>query len=61
MVVLPQVSADQSAHPAFDGHLAVLRSAGVVLASDPASVGRELDRVAPMVVSGENGGNGASG
>ncbi|MEU4744677.1 flavoprotein [Actinosynnema sp. NPDC023658] len=61
MVVLPQVSDDQAAHPAFEGHLAVLRSAGVVLASDPASVRRELDRVAPMVASGENGGNAASG
>ncbi|MFI9011984.1 flavoprotein [Actinosynnema sp. NPDC053489] len=61
MVVLPQVSDDQAAHPAFDGHLAVLRSAGVVLAPDPDSVIRELDRVAPLVASGENRGNGASG
>ena len=61
MVVLPQASDDQSAHPAFEGHLAVLRSAGVVLASDPESVLRELDRVAPLVALGENPGNGASG
>ncbi|WP_231648573.1 flavoprotein [Saccharothrix sp. NRRL B-16348] len=46
MVVLPQVSEDQAAHPAFEGHLAVLRAAGVVLATDPESVVRELDRVA---------------
>jgi hypothetical protein len=61
MVVLPQVSDDQAAHPAFEGHLAVLRSAGVVLAADPGSVIRELDRVAPLVALGENGGNGAHG
>lgn len=61
MVVLPQVSDDQAAHPAFEGHLAVLRSAGVVLAADPESVIRELDRVAPLVALGENGGNGAHG
>jgi hypothetical protein len=46
MVVLPQRSDDQAAHPAFEGHLAVLRSAGVVLAADTGSVMRELDRVA---------------
>ncbi len=61
MVVLPQVSDHQSAHPAFEGHLAVLRSAGVVPATDPRSVVRELDRVAPLVVSGENRGNGTRG
>lgn len=61
VVALPQVSEDQSAHPAFGGHLAVLRAAGVVLAADPESVVRELDRVAPFVASGENRGNGASG
>ncbi|QQQ80791.1 flavoprotein [Saccharothrix sp. 6-C] len=61
MVVLPQLSDDQAAHPAFEGHLAVLRSAGVVFATDPASVVRELDRVAPLVALGENDGNGATG
>ena len=61
LVVLPQVSADQAAHPAFEGHLAVLRSAGVALAADPESVVRELDRVAPLVALGENAGNGATG
>ncbi|MCE6994876.1 flavoprotein [Saccharothrix sp. S26] len=61
MVVVPQLSADQAAHPAFDGHLAVLRSAGVVLAADHESVMRELDRVAPLVALGENRGNGATG
>ncbi|MFD1151980.1 flavoprotein [Saccharothrix hoggarensis] len=61
VVVLPQVSDDQAAHPAFPGHLDVLRSAGVVLATDPGSVIRELDRVAPFVAFGENGGNGAGG
>ncbi|MCC8247270.1 flavoprotein [Saccharothrix luteola] len=61
MVVLPQVSEGQAAHPAFEGHLAVLRSAGVVLASDPESVMRELDRVAPLVALGENAGNAATG
>lgn len=59
MVVLPQLSEDQAAHPAFEGHLAVLRSAGVVRANDPDSVVRELDRVAPLVALGENRGNGA--
>ncbi|MFD0206611.1 MULTISPECIES: flavoprotein [Saccharothrix] len=58
MVVLPQLSDDQAAHPALDGHLAVLRSAGVVFVADHLSVVRELDRVAPLVALGENRGNG---
>jgi hypothetical protein len=61
MVVLPQLSDDQAAHPAFPGHLAVLRSAGVVLASDPESVLRELDRTAPFAVFREIRENGARG
>ncbi|ONI90237.1 flavoprotein [Saccharothrix sp. ALI-22-I] len=61
MVVLPQVSEDQAAHPAYQGHLAVLRSAGVVFAADPASVTRVLDRVAPFVAFGENRSNNACG
>ncbi|WP_447003151.1 flavoprotein [Saccharothrix isguenensis] len=61
MVVLPQLSDDQAAHPAFQGHLAVLRSAGVVLAADPESVRGELDRVAPFATFRESGGNGARG
>ncbi|GAA3462487.1 flavoprotein [Saccharothrix longispora] len=46
VVVLPQLSEDQAGHPAHRGHLAVLRSAGVVLAADLAAVLAELDRVA---------------
>ncbi|WP_158852310.1 flavoprotein [Saccharothrix deserti] len=61
MVVLPQVSDDQAGHPAFQGHLAVLRSAGVVLADDPRSVIDLLDRVAPFVAFSENGENSAYG
>ncbi|MFE2757535.1 flavoprotein [Actinosynnema sp. NPDC059335] len=61
MVLLPQFSDDQAAHPAFAGHLTVLRAAGVVLASDHGSVIRELDRLVSFVGSGENRGNGASG
>lgn len=59
MVVLPQVSDDQSNHPAWSGHLAALRSAGVVLAADPMAVRRELDRVAPFAAPGEKRDNGA--
>jgi phosphopantothenoylcysteine synthetase/decarboxylase len=61
MVVLPQVSEDQAAHPAWRGHLAVLRSAGVVLASDRTSVSDELDRVAPFAAFGEKRVNGTAG
>ncbi|WP_367137739.1 flavoprotein [Saccharothrix sp. HUAS TT1] len=43
LVALPQVSADQAGHPAFEGHLAVLRASGVELVDSPAAV---VDRVA---------------
>ncbi|HEX4721064.1 MAG TPA: flavoprotein [Pseudonocardiaceae bacterium] len=36
VVVHPQAGAAQRAHPAFAGHLEVLRSAGVVIADGPA-------------------------
>ncbi|GAA3874983.1 flavoprotein [Saccharothrix violaceirubra] len=44
MVVLVRANDDQLAHPAFDGHLAVLRTAGVRLVSTggPSAVRREL-------------------
>ncbi|MFC6088579.1 flavoprotein [Saccharothrix lopnurensis] len=57
LVVMPRVSADQSAHPAFGGHLDVLISAGVVLATDPGAVVRELDRVVPFGLFRKNGDN----
>lgn len=36
VVVHPQAGAAQRAHPAFAGHIAVLRSAGVLIAESPA-------------------------
>ncbi|QFZ24713.1 flavoprotein [Saccharothrix syringae] len=57
VVVMPQVSAEHAAHPAFDGHLDVLRSAGVLLVPDPPAVLRELERVGPFAAFTENGGN----
>ncbi|XVV01458.1 flavoprotein [Actinosynnema sp. CA-248983] len=50
MVVLAQVGADQSHHPAYSGHLAVLRDAGVAIVSGgPGEVLEELAGVAPFV------------
>ncbi|MBB5959092.1 phosphopantothenoylcysteine synthetase/decarboxylase [Saccharothrix tamanrassetensis] len=49
MVVLAQVGAEQSRHPAYDGHLAVLRAAGVkVVGGGPEEVLGELAGVAPF-------------
>ncbi|MFD7657459.1 flavoprotein [Actinosynnema sp. NPDC059797] len=55
VVVMPQVSADQAAHPAFEGHLNVLTSAGVVLAADPQAVVRELERAGRFAPFRKNG------
>ncbi|GAA1297826.1 flavoprotein [Saccharothrix xinjiangensis] len=57
VVVMPQLSADQAAHPAFEGHLNVLTSAGVALAADPRAVVRELERVGPPAPFRKNGDN----
>ncbi|MEV0679507.1 flavoprotein [Actinosynnema sp. NPDC050436] len=50
MVVLAQVGPEQSRHPAYRGHLAVLREAGArVVGGGPEDVLRELAEVAPFV------------
>lgn len=54
MVVMPRLSADQAAHPAFEGHLNALRSAGVVLVADPPAVVHELERAEPFAAFREN-------
>ncbi len=49
MVVLAQVGAEQSRHPAYPGHLAVLRAAGVrVVGGGPEDVLKELATIAPF-------------
>jgi Flavoprotein len=49
MVVLAQVGAEQSHHPAYERHLAVLREVGVRVVHDgPDAVLRELEDVAPF-------------
>ncbi|NUT95880.1 MAG: flavoprotein [Saccharothrix sp.] len=56
MVVLTQVGPDQSHHPAYSGHLAVLRGAGVRLVSGgPEEVLKELAGVAPFVAFDNKG------
>ncbi|MFI9816720.1 flavoprotein [Saccharothrix variisporea] len=56
MVVLAQVGPDQSHHPAYSGHLTVLRGAGVrVVSGGPEEVLKELAAVAPFVASDNKG------
>ncbi|WP_433262593.1 flavoprotein [Actinosynnema sp. CS-041913] len=51
MVVLTRVGDEQSHHPAYRGHLAVLRAAGArVIGGGPEDVLRELAEVAPFAV-----------